>query len=274
MAKDGFWFKHDYDAMGDPKCAALVEDFGLEGYGLWWAMLELLCQQDGYKLKKFPALYRGLARRWNISPEAIAKQIEAMLQQYGLLLDDDEYIWSPSLLRRMEERHALSDLRAEAGRLGGLRSRRGGEQLPSKSKQLLSKSKRGEERRGEKKEEKEKGPPLPPKGSDCETFADFWDAYPRKTEKQSALKAYITLIKRKESPDDLLTAATNYAALCRDERREAKHIKHAATFLREDRWRDYLTPQATSETGERDDGVRVPNYKTVDELVAEGVIPG
>ena len=39
------YFTHDTDAMSDPKCMMLVGELGMEGYGMFWALIELLGQQ-------------------------------------------------------------------------------------------------------------------------------------------------------------------------------------------------------------------------------------
>ena len=62
-------------------------------------------------------------------------------------------------------------------------------------------------------------------------FEAFWKAYPRKKEKAKAYKCYQARIKDGFSEDELLTAAKNYAAECKKEKREEKYIKHAATFI-------------------------------------------
>ena len=40
MAKETFWFKHDYDAADDDKTMLLIEQLGLEGYGIYWILYE------------------------------------------------------------------------------------------------------------------------------------------------------------------------------------------------------------------------------------------
>jgi len=119
MSKAAFYFSHDSGASRDPKCAALISDFGPAGYGLWWMIVEALSEEDGYKFKKFPKLMAGLSQRFGATVEQCSSIVQAMLNDYKLLLEDDNFIWSESLLRRMEEKESKRLKRVEAGRIGG-----------------------------------------------------------------------------------------------------------------------------------------------------------
>ena len=62
-------------------------------------------------------------------------------------------------------------------------------------------------------------------------FETFWAAYPRKADKGQCYKKYKARIKDGYSPEELLTAATNYAEQCRRQKTEQQYIKHGKTFL-------------------------------------------
>lgn len=83
-------------------------------------------------------------------------------------------------------------------------------------------------------------PLVPKKGNDkklkdkdefSDEFLKFWNIYPRKIEKQGAWKAWNVRIKEKIPPEDMITAAENYAEVCRLQQTEEKFIKHPKTFL-------------------------------------------
>ena len=76
------------------------------------------------------------------------------------------------------------------------------------------------------------------KSSYTPQFNEFWSVYPRKISKTDAAKAWNTLIKSGTSIDEIIKATRNYATECQG--KEMKFIKHAATFLKNDRWKDYL----------------------------------
>jgi len=122
MAKDVYYFPHDANAHDDPKCSALIADYGMEGYGLYWMIIETLHEQCEGKLEKFPKLYDGLAFKLKVDKELLTKLIEALLHDYNLLKEDERFIWSDRVLRNLEERRDKRLLKAEAGRLGGIKS--------------------------------------------------------------------------------------------------------------------------------------------------------
>lgn len=122
MFKDAYFFSHDTNARNDPKCSALIHEYGPEGYGVFWMMIETLSEQSDYKLTKFPKLYEGLAAQFRIEHGRLRSIIEALLRDYELLLEDEKYIWSASLLRRMQIKEKKKQQKIEAGRKGGLKS--------------------------------------------------------------------------------------------------------------------------------------------------------
>jgi hypothetical protein len=73
----------------------------------------------------------------------------------------------------------------------------------------------------------------------AKNFDSFWEKYPRKVEKTPAFEAYVSALKG-ASADDLLRALDGYLADIAENKTEKKYIKHAATFLHKNRWRDYL----------------------------------
>lgn len=96
---------------------------------------------------------------------------------------------------------------------------------------------------GEEQEETEQSEPIPeeklePKsnraiGDYSTEFEVFWSIYPRKADKAQAYKKYNARLKDGYTPEELRTAAENYAAQSRKDRTEDKFIKHGKTFLGE-----------------------------------------
>ena len=95
--KDAYYFPHDSNAKDDPKCIMLIEELGLEGYGIFWMLLETLRDQPGYRAPV--NMIPGLARRYNSTPE----KVKAVVMRYQLFeVDEDEFFFSLSFQRRME----------------------------------------------------------------------------------------------------------------------------------------------------------------------------
>lgn len=94
--KDAYYFTHDSNAKDDPKCMMLIETLQLEGYGIFWMLVETLRDQPNYKYPLI--LVPALARRYNTT----AEKIKAVIQNYGLFqVDDREFFYSESLNTRM-----------------------------------------------------------------------------------------------------------------------------------------------------------------------------
>lgn len=113
IRKESYYFSHDSNAKDDPKCVLLIEQLGLEGYGIFWVLVEILRDQPDFKypLRLIPAL----ARRYNTSSE----KIKTIISSYELFrIENEEFFFSESLNRRMQiyidKKKALS----EAGKRG------------------------------------------------------------------------------------------------------------------------------------------------------------
>lgn len=115
MRKDAFYFSHDSNAKDDPKCMMLIDQLGLEGYGIYWVLIETLREQPGYR---YPlAGVSALARKYNTS----AQKMEAVVRGFGLFRIEDEKVFlSDSLVRRMEEWDETKRRRSLAGKKGML----------------------------------------------------------------------------------------------------------------------------------------------------------
>jgi hypothetical protein len=112
IPKDAYYFSHDSNAKDDPKCVLLIDQLGLEGYGIFWVLIETLRDQPNYKYPLM--LIPSLARRYNTT----AEKMRTVVCNYGLFAVDEEEFFSLSLMERM--RH-LEDKREKA-RLAGKKS--------------------------------------------------------------------------------------------------------------------------------------------------------
>ncbi len=90
-------------------------------------------------------------------------------------------------------------------------------------------------------------------------FEAWWKVYPRRIAKGDAYKKYNARRKEGFSPEMLLEAAQNYAALCRKKRTEQSFILHPETFLNSSRkFEDYIKKEAQTEEESED---YEPSYK-------------
>jgi len=110
MAKDAYYFSHDSNAKDDPKCVMLIEQLGLEGYGIYWVLIEMLRDQPEYK---YPlSLIPAISRRYNTTSE----KMKTVIGNYGLFTVDENDFFSPALMKRMEFYEYKKEIARAAGR--------------------------------------------------------------------------------------------------------------------------------------------------------------
>ena len=94
--KDAYWFSHDSNAKDDPKCVLLIDQLGLEGYGIYWVLVEILREQPDFS---YPlALIPAIAKRYGTT----APKVESVIRNFGLFgTREDTFFYSPSLIARV-----------------------------------------------------------------------------------------------------------------------------------------------------------------------------
>ena len=116
------YFSHDADMRNDVKVKALRRKFGHTGYAVWNYILETLTDADDFEIEFWTPVNRELyAAEFDIPTEEL-EPIIAFCEHIGLLQRRDDFIFSEAHKRRLQ---AVSDMRvtrAEAGRLGGIKS--------------------------------------------------------------------------------------------------------------------------------------------------------
>ena len=116
MSKDAYYFSHDSNAHTDPKILKLRMSLGWEGYGIYWAIIENLRNQETYSINEGEFMFLTLSLAID---EAKLKQILTKCLEVNLLEISEGNIYSPSLLRRMEKADEIRNKRREAGSKGG-----------------------------------------------------------------------------------------------------------------------------------------------------------
>lgn len=116
--KDAYYFSHDANALTDPKILAMRCDYGMEGYGLYWAIIEMLRNEEKYKLDYNKNTFRAIKTLTNTTVD-VEKYITDCLEDYKLFQLEDNKFFSNSLLKRMEEYDHKKAISRENGRKGG-----------------------------------------------------------------------------------------------------------------------------------------------------------
>jgi len=118
--KDAYYFSHDANARRDLQINELLIIYGYEGYGWYWALVEMMREQADYKLKingKYSI--QIYADELKTTPEKITEFIQDCIKEFKLFASDDKKFWSESLLRRMALMEETHRKLSEAGRKGG-----------------------------------------------------------------------------------------------------------------------------------------------------------
>lgn len=139
--KDTYYFSHDSNALIDQKILAMRCDYGLEGYGLYWAIIEMMRNESNYKLSLNRNTYRSITMLTGTTID-VEKYINDCINEYkgengnGLFNANDKEFWSESFLLRMKKYEELKEKRKAAG-LKGLQKRWGTKEEPKNEKKKL-----------------------------------------------------------------------------------------------------------------------------------------
>jgi hypothetical protein len=115
MAKEAYYFSHDANARNDSKILSMRFDYGTEGYGMYWIIIECLREESKHKFKRDNNTYNALAMQMQCKPDAIKQFIEDCVYKYSLfVLDEQDNFYSESLKRRMDKYNSIKEQRAKA----------------------------------------------------------------------------------------------------------------------------------------------------------------
>ena len=100
MAKDTFYFSHDYNARNDDKIKSLIRKYGLLGYGTFWAIVEDLYNNAN----ALRTDYEGIAFDLRVDVD----MVKSIINDFDLFLIDGKEFGSRSIENRLNERNDKS----------------------------------------------------------------------------------------------------------------------------------------------------------------------
>jgi len=106
MAKDTYYFSHDYNARNDEKILELRSEFGAEGYGVFWMIVETMAENENGGIKA--SLIGGLSLAFGVTKETIKKIIEYCIS-IELFYNEDGFVFSRRLKKHKQLRIKLSE---------------------------------------------------------------------------------------------------------------------------------------------------------------------
>ncbi len=113
MAKETYYFSHDANARNDEKILMLRAEHGMEGYGIYWALVEMMFEASETALRHDRV--KGIAASYSLTIDALNAVIETCIQE-GLFVSDDVAFWSESLRRRKLKYYTIKEKRSDAGK--------------------------------------------------------------------------------------------------------------------------------------------------------------
>lgn len=153
MSKEAYYFSHDANARQDEKILMLRAEHSWEGYGIYWALIEMMFESSDTALHHNKI--RGIAVSYNIDITVLQNVINTCITE-DLFVSDGVKFWSESLVRRKGKYKELKEKKAEAGRKG-MAKRWGNQQndntVITDDNTVITKNNKGKESKGNKEKE-------------------------------------------------------------------------------------------------------------------------
>jgi hypothetical protein len=109
MKSKSYYFSHDYNAANDTKILFLRHQLGMEGYGIYWFLIERLADAGGkLPIELIPVLAMQM--------QSTDIKVKGVITQFDLFTIDDGEFWSERLQNHLGLREKLS----QSGKNGAL----------------------------------------------------------------------------------------------------------------------------------------------------------
>ena len=211
MPKDTFYFSHDYNARNDEKIKRLIRKHGMQGYGVFWSIVEDLYNNAN----ALRTDYEGIAYDLRSDSDLVA----SVVNDFDLFIFNGDYFGSNSVEERLEQRN---DKSAKARKSASYRWDNANA-MQTQSDSNAKKERKGKEIKG--KEIKEINI----------SFDIFWDLYDKKVGDKVKLK------KKWESLQDLdRKSIIDYIPKYKTIQPDKKFRKDPQTFFNNSSWNDEL----------------------------------
>jgi len=231
MEKDAFYFPHFSNARNDKKLKRARKELGIEGYGIFFMLLEILREESDFKypMKDIDLL----ADDFGTSEQ----KVRTIIANYDLFeVDEQEMFFSSNLIKFLEPYINMKEQRRIAGIKSGEARKAKALILLENERQFNGSSTVVQRELNENEQSKVN------KGKDIYTlsFECFWREYPKKKDKGHAFKEWLRQIKSTEE-STIIEGAKKYASECRNKKTEEQYIKMGQGWLSGQRWLDQET---------------------------------
>ena len=211
------WFPHDFHARHDTKLARLRMEVGPVGDGIYWSLVEMLYEEDGYL---FYNDIPFIAKTLNTTEDMVNK----VVFDTQLFIKNGDKFYSDSLLERLSKIKVKSVKARISGRFGGVAN---ANRTPSERLAI-----REDKRREDK--------------SIYSAFESIWSQYPSKVGKERATVSFLASVKTEQDITDITNALNNYKL---SRRVKEGFIQNGSTWFHN--WRDWINyTEPVKETNE------------------------
>jgi hypothetical protein len=183
--KEGYYFPHYSMARNDRKIRRLRKELGVEGYGIFMMLLEILRDQPDLR---YPMMDVDLLEAEIGTSHA---KIEAVIKGYELFHIDTDFFFSPKLIEYLEPYFKSREQRSVAGQKSG-ESRRLKALLATNDERLLNGRSTVVEQVEENRVKENKVEEIK-RDTYSPDFESAWEAYKRKGAKKEAYSAWKAL---------------------------------------------------------------------------------
>jgi len=228
--KDTFYFSHDYNARNDAKIKNLIRKHGINGYGIFWAIVEDLYNNAN----ALPTDYESIAYDLRTDSEII----KSVINDFDLFVLDGGNFGSLSIEKRINERNEKSKNARLAAESRWNKVKEDANAMQTHSNRNAIKERKGNEinESKEKKGNESKGNET----ADFEiliypTFEDFWNLYDLKKGDKDKIKKKFDDLTQKVKEDIM-----NYLPLYIKSTPDKQYRKHPETFINNKSWNDEI----------------------------------
>lgn len=160
MAKDTFYFQHDYNARNDKRTKALLKKHGAAAYGLYWILVEMLHEdaESGVELDEIQ--YEILSSDTKLTVRKVETIISDCINVYKLFELQDGILKSQRVERNKDKRAEVSSSRSIAGKKGAKKRWQNGKVIAIANSKMANDSKGKEIKGKEIKGNNNNTPPL------------------------------------------------------------------------------------------------------------------
>jgi len=110
MKKSTYYFSHDYNASNDVKILFMRQQLGMEGYGIYWFLIEHLADAGGcLPMKIIPVLAMQM--------QSQEVKVRAVIQEFELFQIVDEEFFSIRLNKSLDKMNELKYVNSIKGKL-------------------------------------------------------------------------------------------------------------------------------------------------------------